>query len=113
MKERARSFRKNMTDAENRIWYYLRDRRLNGYKFVREHVVGSYIADFVCRSKKIILEVDGGQHANTDTVEYDQKRTEYLESKGYKVLRVWNNEVLTNIEGVLDELLILLEAVPD
>lgn len=86
--------------------------RFNGYKFVREHVIGSYIADFVCRSKKIILEIDGGQHADANAVEYDQKRTEYLESKGYKVLRVWNNEVFTNIEGVLEEILILLESVP-
>ena len=110
MKERVRSSRKNMTDAENRIWYFLRGRHLNGYKFIREHKVGMYIADFVCRQKKIIIEVDGGQHA--DAIEYDERRTKFLEDNGYKVFRVWNNEVFANIEGVLEAILNLLEAVP-
>jgi very-short-patch-repair endonuclease len=107
MKERARSFRKNMTFAENRMWYFLRNRRLNGHKFVREFVIGSYIADFVCREKKLIIEVDGGQHMTA--ADYDQNRTKFLEQHGYKVFRVWNNEVFNNIQGVLETIMRLLE----
>ena len=103
MRDRARSLRQDMTDAENRMWYFLRNRRLNGYKFVREYVIGCYIADFICREKKLIIEVDGGQHMNA--MEYDQRRTEYLVRHGYKVLRVWNNEVFDNIDGVLETIL--------
>jgi very-short-patch-repair endonuclease len=110
MKERAQTLRQNMTDAENRIWYYLRNRRLGGYKFVREHVIGHYIADFVCREKKLIIEIDGGQHM--DAIEYDLLRTKDLESRGYRVLRIWNHEVFKNIQGVMDSVLNLLEAVP-
>ena len=75
-----------MTYAVNRIWYYLRNRRLAGYKFVREHVIGNYIVDFVCREKKLTIAIDGSQHI--DAIEYDAKRTLYLESHGYRVLRV-------------------------
>jgi len=107
MKTRAQELRRNMTDAGNRMWYYLRNRRLCGYKFVREYVIGNYIADFVCREKKLIVEVDGGQHM--DAIPYDTKRTHYLESCGYKVFRVWNNDVFTNIQGVMDGILGLLE----
>jgi very-short-patch-repair endonuclease len=107
MKERARSFRKNMTDAEKRMWYFLRNRRLNGYKFVREYGIGTYIADFVCREKKLIIEIDGGQHM--EAAEYDKQRTEFMEKQGYKVLRVWNNEVFQNTKGVLETILNLLE----
>jgi very-short-patch-repair endonuclease len=110
MQERARSLRKNRTDAENRMWYYLRNRRLGGFKFVREYVIGNYIADFVCREKKLIIEVDGGQHMTA--VAYDQQRTKDLEALGYKVVRVWNNEVFNNIQGVMEHILSLLEIVP-
>lgn len=110
MQERARSFRKNMTDAEQRIWYFLRDRRLNGYKFVREQVIGSFIVDFVCRSKKLIIELDGGQHI--ENADYDKKRSEFLQKKGYKILRIWNDEVFVNIDGILEAILNLLEEEP-
>lgn len=103
MKERARDLRRNMTDAENRMWYYLRDRRLGGYKFVREHVIGHYIADFVCREKKLIIEIDGGQHMGA--VEYDTLRSKHLEDRGYRVVRIWNHEVFKNIHGVMDNIL--------
>jgi very-short-patch-repair endonuclease len=106
---RARSSRKNMTDSENRLWYYLRDRRLNGYKFVRELVIGVYIADFVCRRKKLIIEVDGGQHAEAG--EYDRVRTEFFESEGYRVLRFWSSDVMGNVDGVLEEILAWFENV--
>lgn len=111
MQERARAFRKTMTPAENRIWYYLRNRRLNGYKFVREYAIGIYIADFVCRQQKVIVEIDGGQHG--DAVDYDNERTKFLESCGYKVLRFWNDEVFTNINEVLNAILMELEVVGD
>jgi len=110
MRERARDLRRNMTDAENRMWYYLRNRRLGGYKFVREHIIGHYIADFVCREKKLVIEVDGGQHM--DAVEYDRLRTNDLEDCGYRVLRVWNDEVFKNIHGVMDSILNLLNSSP-
>ena len=108
MQERARSLRKNRTEAENRMWYYLRNRRLGGYKFVREQVIDKYIADFVCREKKLIVEVDGGQHMLAAA--YDQERTRNLEAFGYQVLRVWNNEVNLNIQGVMEKILNLLES---
>ncbi len=107
MRERAQKLRRNMTDAGNRMWYYLRNRRLCNYKFVREQVIGNYIADFVCREKKLIVEIDGGQHINAKN--YDANRTKYLESRGYRVLRIWNDEVFKNIQGVMDSILHLLE----
>jgi very-short-patch-repair endonuclease len=109
IKVKARSFRKNMTVAEYRMWYFLRDRRLNGYKFVREQIIGNYIADFVCRQKKLIVEVDGSQHL--EAIEYDNLRTKYLMQQGYTVFRVWNNEVIENAEAVLEAILDLLETV--
>ena len=112
MKSRARNFRKNMTDAENRMWYFLRNRRLKGYKFVREYVIDPYIVDFLCREQKIIVEIDGGQHADAEAIEYDKKRTAFLEKKGYRVLRFWNEEVFINIDDVLEAIFVLLEAVP-
>jgi len=101
---RAKSMRSLQTKAEERLWYYLRDRRLKGFKFRRQVVIGNYIVDFICPDKKIIVEVDGGQHATQE--KYDQKRTIFLESKGYKVLRFWNNEVLANSDSVLDVILL-------
>ena len=109
MKDRARSFRKNMTDAENRMWYFLRDRRLNGYKFVREIPFDSYIADFVCRAKKVIVEIDGAQHAEEQAIKYDKKRTEFLEKNGYKIIRFWNSEVFGDINVVLEAILAFLK----
>jgi very-short-patch-repair endonuclease len=110
MKERARSLRQDMTIAENRMWYFLRNRRLKGYKFVREYVIGIYIADFACREKRLIIEIDGSQHI--DAAEYDQQRTEHLVTLGYRVLRFWNNDVFNNIEGVLNIILSSIESVP-
>ncbi|MDP3268597.1 MAG: endonuclease domain-containing protein [Legionella sp.] len=111
MKEHARLLRKNKTDAAERVWYFLRNRRLNGYKFVREMVIGHYIGDFVCRAKGLVIELDGGQHL--EAVEYDARRTRFLEANGYQVLRIWNNEVFDNIEGVMDGILQALENLPN
>jgi very-short-patch-repair endonuclease len=109
----ARRLRKDMTLTENRLWYYLRNRRLDGYKFIRQKVLGNYIADFVCRDKWLIVEVDGGQHAESEAMAYDAKRTAYFVSLGYRVLRVWGSEVMENVEGVLEEILAWLEFVPE
>jgi len=98
---RARSLRKTATEAEKLMWRKLRSRQLNGWKFSRQIEIGPYIVDFVCREQKLIVEIDGGQHA---TEAADRVRTTYLEAQGYRIVRYWNNEVLTNITGVLEAL---------
>jgi len=96
---RARSLRVNATNAELRIWNRLRSRQLAGCKFVRQEPIGRYIVDFVCREKRLIVELDGGQHSlNKRDVERDRRLTEH----GYRVLRFWNNEVFENMDGVLE-----------
>ena len=91
-----------MTDAERRLWSRLRDRQLGGYKFRRQAPIGDYIDDFLCEEKRLVVEVDGGQHADLGK---DQARTAVLESLGYRVVRYWNNEVLATTDGVLEHLL--------
>lgn len=90
-----------MTEAERLLWFQLRDRRLAGLKFRRQVPIGPYIVDFVCPEKKVIVEIDGGQHNLPNERSCDLERTRFLEAKGYKVLRFWNNEVMGNLEGVL------------
>jgi len=107
MKEKARNLRRNQTDAELALWQLLRAKRMKGLKFRRQHPIPPYIVDFICTERKLIIEEDGGQHANA--VEYDQKRTTFLESKDYTVIRFWNNKILSNIEGVYEVLLKHLE----
>lgn len=87
-----------MTDAEKLLWRHLRMEQFGGYKFRRQHPLGNYIADFVCLEAVLVLEVDGGQHA--ESADNDEIRTQWLEAKGLHVMRFWNNEVLNNIEGV-------------
>ena len=94
----AKTLRTNMTDAERKLWPRLRSRKLLGFKFVRQLPVGRYIADFACRDADLIIELDGGQHADRLR---DQIRSNELLGHGYHVLRFWNNDVLTNLEGVL------------
>jgi len=96
-----------MTNAERLLWQHLRNRELGGYKFRRQRPIGPYIVDFVCLEKKLVVEVDGGQHAGQ--VELDTKRSGYLKEKGYQVLRFWNNEVLKEIESVLTVILLSLD----
>ena len=96
---RARGMRREPTDAEKRLWRALRDRRLSKYKFRRQHPVAGYIVDFVCLERKLIVELDGGQHAVQ--ARYDERRTSNLEAAGYRAMRFWNNDVLANTEGVL------------
>jgi very-short-patch-repair endonuclease len=89
-----------------RIWLALRDRRLGGFKFVRQETIVPYIADFVCRDRKLIVELDGGQHSENNG---DRIRDAFLAAEGYKVLRFWNNDVMTNRDGVLAVILAALE----
>jgi very-short-patch-repair endonuclease len=100
LREYAKENRQHLTDAEMRLWYFINNKKLSGYKFRRQHVIGEYIVDFYCNEAKVVIEVDGEQH--TFNKEYDEKRTAYLEEKGYRVLRFWNNEVYKNIDGVLE-----------
>jgi len=107
MRDKARSLRTNQTKAENSIWKLVRTKQVKGLKFRRQHPIPPYIVDFICIEKKLIVELDGGQHA--DTIEYDENRTTFLESKGFTVIRFWNNEVLDNIDGLYEVLLTYLD----
>ena len=104
LQKRVSELRRNMTDSERRIWTIIRNRNFFGYKFLRQYIIGNYIVDFICIEKKIIIEIDGGQHNQPQDIKYDKARTEYLESKGYKVIRFWNNEVNDNLSGVYERL---------
>jgi very-short-patch-repair endonuclease len=93
---RAKAIRSAPTDAEQRLWTILRAKRLSGYKFKRQQPVGSFIVDFVSIRHRLIIEADGGQHSS----EVDAGRDAYLKAQGYRILRFWNNDILTNEEGV-------------
>jgi len=97
---RARPLRKNMTDTERFAWARLRSRRLAGYKFRRQMPIGPYIVDFVCLERRLIIELDGGQHVEQE--DYDTKRTLWLQSQGFEVLRFWDHEVLRDWDAVED-----------
>ena len=98
----ARELRKSMTDAERRLWRYLRSEQLNGIRFRRQYVIGNYITDFASPEIRLIVELDGGQHAIQQA--YDQQRSAFLQSQGYRVLRFWNHDVLQQTESVLAEI---------
>lgn len=98
--ERAREMRKKPTKAEAHLWKHLRNKRL-GVKFRRQEPVGFYIADFLCEEHRLIVEVDGWHHKDSA---YDKARDAWLNAAGYRVIRFWNNEVLTNVEGVLESI---------
>ena len=95
----ARGLRQRSTDAERRVWQYLRDRRLGGHKFRRQHTIGRYIVDFVCSECRLVVELDGSQHMVNRMA--DAKRTRDLAQAGYRVLRFWDNDVLRNTSAVL------------
>lgn len=94
----ARSLRENQTEAEKLLWSRLRNRQLEDAKFIRQFPIGPHIADFACRSCKLVIELDGGQHADNGA---DDEQTGIIEAQGFRVIRFWNNNVLGNIEGVL------------
>ena len=95
---RARELRKTSTDTERALWRHLRLRQLGGYKFRRQQPIGQYIVDFVCLDKRLIIELDGGQHS--ERFDYDSARTAWLEVQGFRLLRFWNNQVLDEIDAV-------------
>jgi very-short-patch-repair endonuclease len=99
---KARQLRRDQTDAEQTLWARLRDRQLCGAKFRRQHPVGPFVADFCCPQRKLVVELDGGQHA--EEVAADHKRSRFLEEQGYRVLRFWNHDVLQNTEAVLERI---------
>ncbi len=107
--ERARRLRKAATNAEMALWCRLRSRRLNGYKFVRQEPVGPYTVDFACRDRRLVIEVDGGQHAENTR---DVIRDKWLVDHNYRVLRFWNNDVLNNVAGVLETIATALAEAP-
>jgi len=100
-RQAARRLRRDMTDAERKLWQALRAHRFRGTAFRRQAPLGPYIADFVCHARRLVIEVDGGQHSGS---ERDARRDEWMAREGYRVLRFWNNEVLGNLEGVLDRI---------
>ena len=100
----ARELRKNMTDAEKRLWAKIRMRQMGGYQFYRQRAIGNYIVDFYCPKAKLVLEVDGGQHYSDEQIEIDRKRSSHLNRLGFKVMRFTNLDVLNNIDVVLDEI---------
>jgi len=107
----ARALRLHSTDAERRLWYYLRHRRLSGYRFRRQVPVGRYVVDFVCIRARLIVELDGGQHS--ESVAEDMERTLYLARAGFRVVRFWNDEALQRTEAVLESILeALIQACP-
>ena len=102
LRNRARQLRRQQSEAEKCLWAVLRARQFHGYKFRRQFVIGSVIADFCCFEHRIVIEIDGGQHA--DQTAADQSRSAFLRSRGFRVLRFWNNEVLQNLNGLLEKL---------
>jgi very-short-patch-repair endonuclease len=98
----ARRLRRDTTDAERKLWNCLRDLPMGGSHFRRQASVGPYFADFACHAKRLIIELDGGQHAEKVQSQRDAKRDAYLRTNGYCVLRFWNNDVMHNMEGVLE-----------
>ena len=102
--------RQGASEAERLLWRHLRARQLAGYKFRRQEVIGPYIVDLVCLDAKLIIEADGGQHAEQQV--YDQQRSAALAAKGYLVLRFWNNEILNDVDGVLGRIRMALGRSP-
>jgi very-short-patch-repair endonuclease len=94
---KAKRLRRDLTDAERKLWSILRGAQLDGAKFRRQQPIGPFIADFVCQDRRLIVEADGGQHSESPS---DERRTAFLEHNGYRVLRFWNNDILNNLDGV-------------
>jgi very-short-patch-repair endonuclease len=101
LKQRRRELRHKQTETEAAFWGRVRNRKFNGLRFIRQYSLGPYILDFYCPSLLLAVELDGGQHNESESKEYDEARTEYLKNQGIEVLRFWNHEVLTQMDGVL------------
>jgi very-short-patch-repair endonuclease len=100
---RARALRRRMTDAEMLLWSRLRAGQLDGRKFTKQFPIGKAVVDFACRRAKLVVELDGGQHAGA--TEADAARTQLIEAHGYRLIRYWNNDVMSNVDGVLEDIL--------
>ena len=103
---RARQLRRRSTDAESTLWHELRSRQLSGHRFKRQHPIGNFIVDFVCLESHLVVELDGGQHLESG--DYDAARTAYLLDRGFTVIRFWNNQVLNELDGVREAILLAL-----
>jgi len=101
---RARALRKGQTDAEALLWSKLRNRQLLGLKFRRQHPLGRYFADFACIDVGLVIELDGGQHAESFVIDYDTRRKEEMESMGFQTLRFWDSDVLKEIDAVMEQI---------
>jgi very-short-patch-repair endonuclease len=101
-----------MSDAEKKLWFHLRRRKMDGHRFRRQVPIGSYIADFACLSARLIIEIDGGQHSEETNEALDAGRTAWLATRGYRVLRFWNSQVLTEIDSVTETIFNALELRP-
>ena len=108
--EFARSLRHGQSEAEAILWAFLRDRRLCGLKFRRQHPIGPFIADFYCNELNWVIELDGGQHNTDEAQNYDNRRTKFLQARGVDVTRFWNNEVAHETEAVVERLLDVAES---
>jgi len=104
LKQRRRELRSHQTEAEKTLWVHLRNKQFYGMKFFRQYSIGPYILDFYCPNMKLAVELDGGQHNQFESKEYDSIRSEFLKAQGIEVMRFWDNEVLLDMESVLSEL---------
>lgn len=111
--ERARTIRNNKTDAERVLWRALRELNRQGFHFRQQAPIGPYIADFCDHSAKLVIEVDGGQHGEDDQRRHDDERTAWLSAEGYHVVRFWNRDVMTNLDGVMTGILVSLGVLAD
>lgn len=109
LKPFRKSLRKNATDAERKLWSKLRNKQLMGFKFHRQYSIQQYILDFYCPEKRLAIELDGSHHAEDKTREYDEGRTKELQAHSIKVLRFWNSEVTSNINAVIETIVVELE----
>jgi very-short-patch-repair endonuclease len=100
--QRARELRRNPTDTERKLWHHIHDKQIENFRFRRQRPIGKYIVDFICLEANLVIELDGGQHVEQQ--QYDAERTKYLTAQGLHVLRYWNNDVMQNIEGVLEDI---------
>ena len=107
----ARKLRREQTDVERKLWSHLRNRQFRGLKFRRQEPIGSYIVDFVCFEIKFVIELDGSQHGLAENIKYDEARTAYLNSQGFRVKRIWNDELIENFDRTMDALYFELEEV--
>ena len=109
LKDRRRELRRNQTDAERAFWSQIRNKQFFGMKFFRQYSFGSYILDFYCPEKKLAVELDGGQHNMAKEIDYDRRRDKFIKNSGYRVLRIWNNDVDNNMDGVVEKIYQMLQ----